>query len=586
MNIIIDGKAHQAQAGESILVACANAGINIPTLCYSKSIGVIGSCRVCVVQVKGYRNLVTACNTPVCEGMEISTNTTRVLDARKTVLELLLSDHRLDCLKCVRSSDCRLKRASENAGCNAERFTRNKKFTENDEGNSYIRRNNDKCILCGRCVRVCKNTQEVSVLAVNGRGFDSYIGCAWGKPLETVPCISCGQCLVNCPTAALVEVDRLDLLKQKLNDPDIKVVIATAPSTRVAIGEGFGFEAGKDCTGKMVSALKKLGFHRVFDLNLAADFTIMEEATEFLKRLGARDTFSMPMLTSCCPGWINYVRMYYPNLLGNVSTTKSPQQILGALVKSYYAEKANLNPKKIFTVMLMPCVAKQSEADRIGDVDMTMTVTQAIRLIKEYNIDFASLRDSNFDDPLGMSSGAGLIFGTTGGVMEASLRTLSEKILNKRLDNIDFHNVRGERGIKVASIPELRDPEGNPINVAVVSGMANAEKILKKITCVKDDSGVQWECDKFHFIEIMACLGGCVNGGGMPVHNAHIQNNFANSMKRASTLYHMDQYNNLRRAHENPTVKQVYDEYLGEQGSELAHKLLHTHYKKKEKYNK
>jgi len=582
MKIIIDGKQYEANEGDSILVACGRQGINIPTLCYSKSIGVIASCRVCLVEVKGWNNLVTACNTPVTEGMEINTNNARVVDARRTVLELLLADHRLDCLKCVRSGDCRLKAVATAAGCNAERFARDKEFTHQDMTDKYVRRNNDKCILCGRCTRVCKTNQQVGVLAVNGRGFDAHIGCAWDSHLENVPCISCGQCVVNCPTAALVEVDRTKELKAKLNDPNIHVVIATAPSVRVAMGEDFGLPTGTNVEGKMVTALKRLGFDRVFDLDLAADFTIMEEGTEFLKRMNDPKA-NLPLLTSCCPGWINYVRMMHPELLKNVSTTKSPMQLFGALVKSYYAEKAKIKPENIYTVMLMPCVAKESEADREGidaskkyrDVDMTITVRQANRLIKEFNIDFANLPDGRFDDPLGLSSGAGLIFGTTGGVMEAALRTLSEKLLNKRLDNIDFTSVRGEKGTKIAEVPELKDKQGRTIRVAVVSGIANAEKLLKEIKAGKEF---------FHFIEIMACLGGCVNGGGMPVHDAHIQNNFANAMERAKTLYHMDQYNNLRRSHDNPVVKQIYAEFLGEPNGELSHKLLHTHYKPVKRY--
>ncbi|MDR0462443.1 MAG: [FeFe] hydrogenase, group A [Christensenellaceae bacterium] len=580
MKVIINGKDFEANAGESLLAACVRAGINIPTLCYSKSIGVIASCRVCVVEVKGFNNLVTSCNTPVSEGMEITTNSKRVLDARKTVLELILADHRLECLKCVRSGSCRLKQVCEDAGVDKGRFERNREYQHLDCPNKYVRRNNDKCILCGRCVRVCKNNSEVGVLAVNGRGFDAYIGCAFDKALETVPCISCGQCVANCPTAALVEVDRLDELKAKINDPNTHVVISTAPSVRVALGDGFGLKKGTDTTGKMVTALKRVGFDRVFDLDLAADFTIMEEGTELLKRI--KGSAPLPMLTSCCPGWMNYARMMHPELLPNISTTKSPQQIFGALLKSYYAREAKITPEKIYTVMLMPCVAKESEADREGinsstkyrDVDMTITVRQAIRLFREYNIDFANLADTDFDDPLGLSSGAGLIFGTTGGVMEAALRTLCEKTLGKKMNNIDFESVRGERGLKVAEVPEIK-VGGKPARVAVVSGISNAEKLIQEI---KQDPS------KYHFIEIMACLGGCVNGGGMPCHDGVIQNNFANAMERAGTLYHMDKYNKLRRSHENPVVQKVYKDYLGEPNSELAHKLLHTHYKAKPKY--
>jgi NADP-reducing hydrogenase subunit HndD len=577
MKIKINGKEYKVKSGATILETCQSIGVDIPNLCYCRNIGAIASCRVCVVEVKGWNNLVTACNTPVTEGMEIRTNTTRVLEARKTVLELLLSDHQLDCLKCPRTSDCRLKLAAEDAGANAERFLRNKEFVNVDTNNDYIKRNPNKCILCGRCTRMCSASQQVGVLSTNGRGFNSRIGVAFDKSLESVPCITCGQCVANCPTAALAEIDNLDLLKQKLNDPNLHVVIATAPSTRIAIGEGFNMPTGTDATGKMVASLRRLGFDRVFDLNLAADFTIMEEGTEFLSRLACNK--NLPMLTSCCPGWINYAQMYHADLIPNISTTKSPQQIFGALLKTYYAEKAGIDPKKIFTVMLMPCIAKQSEANRKGidsstkyrDVDMTITVRQLVKLIKENRINFQSLKDEKFDDPLSLSSGAGLIFGTTGGVMEAALRTLSEKLLGKRLDNIDFQSVRGEKGIKIAEV-EL----GNILaRVAVVSGMSNAERLLQQ---VKNGE------ETLHFIEIMACPNGCVNGGGMPVHNAPIQDNFTNSVNRAKTLYKMDQYNNLRRSHENPVVAEIYRDFLGEPNSDLAHKLLHTSYKPRKKY--
>jgi NADP-reducing hydrogenase subunit HndD len=579
MNIKINGMDYEVDPGLSILAAAMNVGISIPSLCYSKSVGVIASCRACVVEVKGSRGLVTACNTIVSDGMEITTNSERVLQARKTVLELLLSDHELNCLKCKRSFDCRLKLVSEDAQCNPDHFERNKKFIEVDKSNSYIKRNPNKCIMCGRCVRVCAGAQQVGVLSVNDRGFNAHIGCAFDKSMETVPCVTCGQCVVNCPTGALCEVDQLDLLKEKLNDPDVHVVIATAPSVRVSMGEGFNMRTGENVAGKIVSAMKLVGFDKVFDLDLGADFTIMEESTEFLKRLESGG--KLPMLTSCCPGWVNYAQMYHPDLLENVSTTKSPMQIFGALVKSYYAREVDIDPKKIFTVMLMPCIAKQSESQRHGidssteykDIDLTITVRQAIKLVKENRITFAKLPDTEFDNPLGISTGAGLIFGTTGGVMEAALRTVSEKLLGKRLENIEFQQVRGEKAMKVAEL-ELGE---HKIKVAVVSGLNNAEKILKRVKNGQDN---------YHFIEVMACCGGCVNGGGQPVHSGWIQNNFANAVKRARTLYSMDQYNNYRRSHENPIIKEIYEKFLGEPNSQLAHELLHTHYKPRKKYNK
>ena len=591
MKVKIDGKEYKIDIskGATVLDACAQVGINITNLCYSKNLGILSSCRVCVVEIVGRWNLIPACGINVEEGMEIKTNTARVIQARKTVLELLLSDHQLDCLSCARTADCRLKKAAEDSMCDANRFIKTEIENRTPDNDRYITRNQKKCILCARCVKVCMAHQEVGVLAINGRGIQSRAGVAWDKELGSVPCIACGQCVVNCPTAALEEKGDLPLLKRKLADQDTHVVVALAPSTRVALGESFGMEPGTNVEGKMISALRKLGFDRVFDLNLAADFTIMEEGTELINRI--KENKNLPQYTSCCPAWINYVTMTHKDLIPNISTTKSPQQIFGALAKSYYAEKAKIDPKKMHVVMMMPCVAKAGETERAGidsvdpkakikDVDQSITVKQFARLMKEYKIDFAKLEEEKFDDPLGLSSGAGLIFGTTGGVCEAALRTIVETQYGttpqaaKRA--VDFHNVRGEQGLKEAIIDELKDANGNPVKVAVVSGISNAEALIQKIKKGKAF---------YHFIEVMACPGGCVNGGGMPVHDANLQDNFANARKRASTIYDMDQYNNLRRSHENPTVKQIYKEFLGEPNGDLAHKLLHSTHKPKKRYN-
>ncbi|MCL2569708.1 MAG: [FeFe] hydrogenase, group A [Firmicutes bacterium] len=592
MKINVNGNEYEIKgaSGKTVLEACADIGVNIPNLCYSKNLGLLSSCRACVVEIEGRWNLVPACGVNIADGMIIKTNSPRVLDARKTVLELLLSDHELDCLKCSRTSDCRLKKASEDAQCDAKRFARDKEFVTVDQKNDYIRRNPNKCIMCGRCVKVCAIHQQVDVLAVNGRGFESTVGVAWDKELGSVPCITCGQCVANCPTAALEEAqatnrhDHLQLLKEKIADDKTHVIIATAPSTRVAIGEGFGMKSGTNVQGKMVTALKKLGFDRIFDLNLAADFTIMEEGVEFISKLDNWEGEVKTLFTSCCPGWINYVTMMHPDLIPNISTTKSPQQIFGALAKTYYADKIDIEPKNIFMVMLMPCVTKSSEANRKGidansrikDVDMVVTVREMIRLIKESGIDFKNLDDGKYDDPMGLSSGAGLIFGTTGGVTEAALRTVCEHIMGKKMENIEFHDLRGEKGIKVANVRDLKDKNGNNIRAAVVSGITNAERVIQDIK-----SGYE----HYHYVEVMACPGGCVNGGAMPAHDAIIQDNFGNARNRSKTIYNMDQYNNLRRSHENPVVKQIYDEFLGKPNGKKAHELLHTTHTPRKKYN-
>jgi NADP-reducing hydrogenase subunit HndD len=599
MKIFINSQEYDVAPGQTILDACFGIGIEIPTLCYERSIGAIASCRVCVVEVAGRRGLVTSCNTEITEGMQITTNSERVQNARRTVLELLLADHRLNCMECERAADCRLKHAATVARAKSRNFPRDTKMNRIQTDDKYIKRDISKCINCGRCVRMCKNFQKVGVIGTNGRGFNATVSCAYGKGLGTVPCISCGQCVTNCPTGALVEANNLDELTAKLSDPNVHTVVATAPSVRVSIGEGFGLPSGTNAQGKMVAALRRLGFNKVFDLDLGADFTIMEEGAELLNRL--RTGENLPQFTSCCPAWINYMEMYHPELIPNISSAKSPMGMFAALVKTYYAEKMGINPKDIYCVMLMPCTAKQMEADRyrskastahevsrempctakqieadrhaVKDVDMVITARTVIRLIKESGIDFEHLDDEAYDDPLSMSSGAGLIFGTTGGVAEAAVRTVSELYLGKRMpdESIEFTALRGESGIKTADV----DLDGRKLKIAVVSGIANAERVIQEVRAGKL---------QIDFIEVMACPGGCVNGGGQPSHRGEIQDNRGNARTRAAMLYNMDKYNNLRRSHENPTIKKIYAEFLGSPNGGLAHELLHTHYTAKPKY--
>ncbi len=536
MKITINQQVYEFNEPQTILQACTTVGIQIPTLCYEKSIGAIASCRVCVVKVVGRRGLVTACNTPITDGMQIITNDEQVNAARKTVSELLLSDHRLDCISCARSEDCRLKRFATQYGADKTQYAPSRPLLPIAKNQKHIIRDNSKCIRCGRCVKVCREMQQVGVLGTLGRGFDGTIGCAFEQGLDTTKCISCGQCVAHCPTGALVENSNLPLLIKKLSDPNVHCIIATAPSVRVAIGEGFGLPSGTNVQGKMVAALRRAGFDKVFDLDFGADLTVMQEGTELLERL--RNGKNLPQFTSCCPGWVNYVEQMHPELIPNLSTAKSPMGMFGAVAKTYYAQKIGIDPQQIFTVMLMPCIAKCDEItrDEIKDVDMVLTTRVAIRFLKQQGINLAAMPDEQYDNPLSLSSGAGLIFGTSGGVCEAAMRTIKDQL---------------PRSIK--SI--------------VVSGIANAEKLIQKIKA----GAVHYD-----FIEVMACPGGCVNGGGQPSDTGLIQDNRGNAKKRAVTIKSMDRNQDLRKSSDNPAIKQLYAEFLGNPESELAQKLLHT----------
>ena len=579
VNIKINGFDYQVPAGSTILEAAHSVGIEIPTLCYLKEINAIGACRICVVEVKGARSLVAACVFPVNEGMEIITNSPKVIEARKTTLELILSTHKKECLSCVRSGSCELQKLCHEYGIEDEnKFAGDFVNYSIDRSASHMYRDNEKCILCRRCVAVCDKTQAVSVIGANARGFDTHIGSAFEYGLGGVACISCGQCITACPTGALAERDDTQKVFDAINDPSKHVIVQTAPAVRVGLGEEFGYEMGSIVTGKMVAALKMLGFDRVFDTNFAADLTIMEEATEFLGRF--KEGKNLPLITSCSPGWVKYCEHYYPEFIPNLSSCKSPQGMFGSVAKTFYAQKMGIDPKDIFVVSVMPCTAKKFEAERtdysavkgLADIDASITVRELARMIKKAGINFKSIPDAEFDAPFGLGSGAGTIFGATGGVMEAALRTAYEVVTGKELTDLaTFKAVRGVEGVKEASY----DLDGVTVNVAVASGLANAKKVLEMVK-----SGEK----KYDFIEIMACPGGCVNGGGQPIVPASVRNFEDVRALRAAGLYNDDANLPVRKSHNNPDIKAIYDDFFGEPGSHKAHDILHTGYTERKVY--
>lgn len=579
VNIKINGMPFSVPKDSTILEAARYAGIQIPTLCYLKEINAIGACRICVVEVKGARSLVAACVYPVAEGMEIITNSKKVQQSRKITLELILSTHKKECLSCVRSGNCELQKLCHDFKVDDEhRYDGNNPEWPKDDSAVHMVRDDNKCILCRRCVAACAKWQGIGVIGPNERGFNTHIACAFEQNLDEVACVSCGQCIVVCPTGAIYEKDQTDEVWAALNDPSKHVVVQTAPSIRATLGEAFGMPVGTNVTGKMVAALRRIGFEKVFDTDLAADMTIVEEAHEFVERV--KNGGVLPMITSCSPGWIKYCEHYHPDMIPNLSTCKSPQQMFGATVKTWYAEKMGWDKKDIVVVGVMPCTAKKFEVRRddedaagsgIPDVDIALTTREIARMIDRAGIQFTELPDEEFDSPMGESTGASVIFGATGGVMEAALRTAAEWVGGKPLEQVEFTDVRGTAGVKEASY-QIGDLT---VNVAVASGLANVKKLLEQVK-----SGMK----NYHFIEIMGCPGGCVNGGGQPVQPASVRNFVDLKSIRAKALYDADEAKTLRKSHENPALLTIYKEYFGEFGSHLAHRILHTSYTERSRF--
>ena len=585
----INGKIYEVEQGISILAACRSVGIEIPTLCYLKDINEIGACRICLVEVKGARTLVAACVYPIdppkpdrvtgeLMPMEIRTNSASVIASRRMTLELILSTHNRSCLSCVRSGTCELQKLCQEYGIeNETRFAGEVPPFTKDDSAVHMVRDNTKCILCRRCSAVCAKYQHVGVIGANDRGFKTHIGTAFEAGLGDVACVNCGQCINYCPTGALHEKDQTQEVFDAIADPKKHVIVQTAPSVRVGLGEPFGMPIGTIVTGKMVTALKMLGFDRVFDTNFAADLTIMEEATEFLERYTKKE--NLPLITSCSPGWIKFCETYFPDFIPNLSSCKSPQGMFGAVAKTYYAEKMGIDPKDIFVVSVMPCTAKKFEAERLDhtavkglpDIDAVLTVRELARMIKKAGILFNELPDDTYDAPFGLGSGAGTIFGATGGVMEAALRTAYETLTGETLEKLEFNEVRGTEGIKEATYTIA----GNVIRVAVCSGTANAKKLLTMIRNGEKD---------YDFVEIMACPGGCVNGGGQPIVDSDTRATVDVRAVRAKALYGEDAGKALRKSHENAEIKAIYADYLGKPGGHRSHELLHTHYTRREKY--
>jgi len=570
VNITIDNQPISVPEGTTVLDAAKEANAKIPTLCYlhlerSGFLNNVASCRICVVEVEGRRNLPPSCATPVTEGMKIITNSKRVLAARRKNLELILSNHPFDCLVCAKSTDCELQKLAWEFGINTQRYHGERSTHAIDKSSGALKRDPEKCIMCRRCEVMCNEVQTVGALTAFGRGFNTVVAPAEMKPLAESPCVYCGQCVSVCPTAALTGVGYISEVWDALFNPAKKVIVQVAPAVRVAIGEEFGMNPGQIVTGKLVAGLRRLGFDAIFDTTFGADLTVIEEANEIMDRL--KENKDLPILTSCCPGWINFIDYHFPSLKYMPSTCKSPQQMTGSIAKNYFAKKMGMDPNNVVVVSVMPCIAKKYEANLpyqksngLQDVDYSITTRELAKMLKEGSVDLKYMPEETFDDPLGESTGAGVIFGATGGVLEAALRTVYEKYTGKTLEDVNFMAVRGTQGIREASI----QINGRTVRVAALSGLGNARKVLEKI--VKGE-------EHYDIIEIMACPGGCVNGGGQP----YSQDRDEVIEQRIRSLYHIDRNTAVRKSHENPSIQKLYQEFLGEAGSHLAHELLHVH---------
>ena len=578
MKLSINGMEVTVPQGATVLEAAKVAGVRIPTLCWLKDVNECGACRVCVVELKGNANLVAACVYPASEGMEVLTSTPKVHKSRKNTIELILSDHRKDCLSCTRNLSCELQALSHEYGVFEHAYQQ--KAGEHEafvDAAVHLVRDNSKCILCRRCTSVCKDTQHVAVIGAKSRGFETQIGTTFDSALDDNPCTCCGQCALLCPTGALVERDDTQAVWDALADTTKHVVVATAPSIRAQLGESFGFPIGTHVQGKMVASLHRMGFEKVFDVDTAADITVMEEASELVERIGSGG--KLPLLSSCCPGWVKFVEHYYPDMLPHMSSCKSPQQMYGSLMKSYYAEKEGIDPKDLFVVSVMPCLAKKYEIKRehqstngYPDIDVVISTRELARMIKQCGILFEEMPDEDFDPLFGIASGAGHIFGATGGLAEAALRTVAETVTGQSLQKVEFPEVRGvDKEIKIAEY-ELN---GKKVKVAVTFGLTNAKKLLDMVKKGEQD---------LHFIEVMSCMGGCVNGGGAPIQPNYVRSFNDIRVKRAQALYAQDDTSEYRKSHDNPVVKEVYKTYLEKPGSDKAHHLLHTSYVERKVY--